>query len=106
MNTIQAVQLLDECTGDDIWSIEYCQEKNIPTDWIESLRDVFESDLSRDTNTIYIGDRRLNHYEGVRDVDLAIKLAEYLGVDTAALISIQPNRRRLVQSLQEAVEEG
>ncbi len=47
----------------------------------------------------------INQYHGIRDVDLAIKLGEYLGVAVAELIAISPTRSRLVVAIRQAIEE-
>ncbi len=105
LNRLKALTLLSECTGDDIWSIEHCQARGIPADWIEELADCYESGYARDSQTIYYQDRMINQYHGIRDVDLAIKLGEYLGVAVAELIAISPTRSRLVVAIRQAIEE-
>ena len=105
LNRLKALTLLSECTGDDIWSIEHCQLRGIPPQWIEDLADCFESGYRRDSQTIYFQDRMINQYQGIRDVDLAIKLGEFLGVDVEELVSISPTRARLVVAIRQAIEE-
>ncbi len=46
MNRLRALMLLQECTGDDIWSLEHCRLRQVPEEWIEELSDCFESGLS------------------------------------------------------------
>jgi len=101
-----ALSLLSECTGDDLWSIEYCRQRGIPEAWIEELLDGFESNFARESRTIYVDKQRVNQYEGIRDVDLACKLGEYLGVDRIQILSLGGNRHRTVRAIREAVEEG
>ena len=105
LNRLKALTLLSECTGDDIWSIEHCQLRGIPPQWIEDLADCFESGYRRDSQTIYFQDRMINQYQGIRDVDLAIKLGEFLGVDVEELVAISPSRARLVVAIRQAIEE-
>jgi hypothetical protein len=105
MTPFLALELLHECTGNDLWSIEHCQKRNVPISWIEELSGGFESGFGMDSETIYVGDTVVNQYEGVRDVDLAVKLGEYLGVDTAVLQASALTRHGLVRSIREAVEE-
>jgi hypothetical protein len=104
-NRLKALTLLSECTGDDIWSIEHCRERGLPEAWIEELTDCYESGFRIDSQTIYLGRRAINQYYGIRDVDLAVKLGEYLGVDIAALQAVCASRARLVSAIREAVEE-
>lgn len=106
LNRLKALTLLSECTGDDIWSIEHCQLRGIPPEWIEDLSDCFESGYRRDGQTIYYQDRMVNQYHGIRDIDLAIKLGEFLGVDVEELVSISPTRARLVVAIRQAIEEA
>ena len=105
MNTFFALELLKECAGDDLWSLEHCRARGIPTAWIEELSDGFESSYQIDSETIYVGDRKVSQYEGIRDIDLAIKLGEYLGVNTALLKASSLTRHGLVKAIREAVEE-
>lgn len=105
LNRLKALTLLSECTGDDIWSVEHCRLRGIPEDWIDDLADCFESSFLRDSQTIYLDDRPVNQYQGLRDVDLAIKLGEYLGVDVESLLAAAASRARLVSAIRAAVEE-
>ncbi|MCC7338952.1 MAG: hypothetical protein IT422_27980 [Pirellulaceae bacterium] len=102
---LNALMLLSECSGDDIWSPEHCRQRGVPLGWIEELSDSYESGFGRNTETIYLEDRVINQYHGLRDVDLAIKLGEYLGVDVQAVISRAASRRHLVRLIHEAIEE-
>lgn len=103
---LNALMLLSECSGDDIWSPEHCRLRRVPSAWIEELTDNFESSFQQDAQTIYVGDRVTNQYRGVRDVDLAIKLAEFLGLDSESLIAQAATRRHLVRLIREAIEEA
>ena len=102
----RALSLLAECAGDDIWSRAHCQSRGVPPDWITDLADAFESNFERDSETIYTDDGRTNHYDGVRDVDLAIRLATVLGVEVSATSQAGMSRRRLVEAIKDAVAYG
>ncbi len=105
INRLKALCLLSECTGDDIWSVEHCQQRGIPESWIVELQDCFESGFRSDLQTIYLDNRPINQYRGVRDIDLARRLGEFLGVNLAALEVLAHSRSQLVTAIQHAVEE-
>jgi hypothetical protein len=105
MDRLQALMMLDECDGDEIWSLETCRQKKVPEDWIEQLCDCFESGFEDDRMTIYVGDRVTNQYLGVRDVDLAQKLGIVLGLPVERLMATARSRRQLVLAIKEAAEE-
>ena len=105
MDRIRARLLLEECTGDDLWSLEYCRQQRIPEAWIEEMGDCFESGFRSDRETIYYQERVVGQYEGVRDVDLACRLAKCLGIDPDPLRQQAWDRRDLVRRLKEAVDE-
>ena len=105
LNRLKALTLLSECTGDDIWSEEHCRLRGVPDAWIEELVDCFESGFRSDRQTIYLDRRVINQYQGVRDVDLAMKLGEYLGIPVAELEAVSATRARLVSAIREAVLE-
>ena len=98
--------LLSKCRGDEIWSVDTCRQEGVPEIWIEELADAYESGFDHDRNTIYENRQRVNQYHGVTDLQLAIRLAEFLGVDTASLAPFPLDRRARVQALQEAVDEN
>jgi hypothetical protein len=102
---IRALCLLSECTGDDIWSLEHCLQRGVPATWMQELGDCYESGFDHDDQTIYIGDQVVNQYQGIRDVDLAIKLGEYLGINVQELQAHSLSRRDLVRSIREQAEE-
>ncbi|MFC1757569.1 hypothetical protein ACFL2H_02215 [Planctomycetota bacterium] len=106
LTKLRAQILLDECSGDDLWSVELCQQKGIPNTWIEELTDAYESGFNSDAETIYYGERIVNQFEGVRDVDLAIRLADFLGVQTSQIVASSLSRAAVATALKEAVEEG
>ena len=105
LNRLKALTLLSECTGDDIWSIEHCRLRGVPEAWIEELADCYESGFRSDSQTIYVEQRIVNQYQGIRDIDLAIKLGEYLGVPVADLQCVSATRARLVSAIRDAVLE-
>lgn len=106
LNRLKALGLLSECTGDDIWSIEHCQLRGIPEAWIDELSDCFESGFRNDTQTIYVEDLVVNQYQGVRDIDLAIRLGEYLAIDVRQLQDFASSRAALVVAIKQAAEEN
>jgi hypothetical protein len=106
LNEILALNLLNQCRGDEIWSVEVCREQGVPEAWIAELSDCFESGFRSDRQTIYVAGRVTNQYHGVRDRDLAFRLAEYLGVDTSRVTAQVLGSVAEVRALKEAVEEG
>lgn len=105
LSRLKALVLLGECTGDDIWSVEHCTLRGVPGSWMAELTDCFESGFRQSSQTIFVGDSVVNQYQGVRDVDLAIRLGEFLGIDTGALVDVSPTRSSLVHAIKQAVEE-
>jgi hypothetical protein len=105
MNRMKALSLLSECNGRDIWSIEYCRQRQVPAAWIAELRDCFESGFRTDRQTIYYDEQVVNQYEGVRDLDLAYKLAAEVGVDVQRATATSLGAEAEVQALKEAVDE-
>lgn len=105
LNRIKALALLAECTGDDIWSADLCREKGIPEAWMEEASDCYESGFDSDSQTIYADGAVTNHYFGLRDVDLARKLGEYLGVNVAEVTHGAFSRAAEVQAIKDAVTE-
>lgn len=106
MDRLKARMLLDDCTGRDIWSVELCRQRGIPETWIDELADCYESGFQHDRQTIYEQGQMVNQYFGVHDLQLAYRLAEYLGVDVASAIALQPTPVAEVRALQEAVDEA
>jgi hypothetical protein len=105
LSRLKALTLLSECTGDDIWSVEHCRLRGVPEAWIEELADCYESGFDRPAHTIFVGTDLVNQYHGIRDVDLAVKLGEFLNVDVASLNDIAASRARLVIAIRQAIEE-
>ena len=102
----RALAILDECTGDEIWSLEHCRARGVPPAWIEELADTFESGFRSDRETIYVGDLATNQYRGIRDVDLARKAAESLGLSVERATEFASSRRAIVLALKTALMEG
>lgn len=106
MDRLMALRLLDECTGDDIWSAEHCRMRNVPDAWIEELSENYESGFRTDADTIYLKGKVTNQYHGIRDVDLAAKLGEYLGLQIESILTRALSRAHLVRLIRETVDEG
>jgi hypothetical protein len=96
---------LSECTGDDIWSIQHCQQRGLPVDWITELRDVYESGFQSPSQRIYFAEKLVNQFEGVRDVDLACRIAAALGVNVAKIAAASLSRSDCVVKIKESLEE-
>ncbi len=105
LTRLKALTLLSECTGDDIWSVEHCRLRGVPEVWIEDLVDCYESGFERSSQTIFVRNEVVNQYHGLRDIDLAIKLGEFLGVDVDSLNATSATRARLVHAIRQAIEE-
>ncbi len=105
LSRLDALNLLDQCTGQDIWPTAFCLKQGVPQAWIDDLADAFESSFLRDSDTIYVGDRATGHFHGVRDVDLAQKLGHHLGIDVHRITAMAVSRVAIVRAIQEAVEE-
>ena len=98
--------ILDECTGDDLWSVEHCRLRRVPENWIEELSDAFESGFQSDSQTIYEDQSVTNQYHGVRDVDLAMRAARAMGMDVDRITASAISRRGQVQAIKQAFMEG
>ena len=98
--------ILDECTGDDLWSVQHCRLRRVPEAWIEELADAFESGFRDDSQTIYEGKQTTNQYHGVRDVDLATRAAESLGMDVDRITATALTRQGVVQAIKQAIMDG
>lgn len=105
LTRLKALTLLSECTGDDIWSVEHCRLRGVPETWIEDLVDCYESGFQRSSQTIFVRDTVVNQYHGLRDIDLALRLGEFLGVDVKSLVANSATRARLVVAIRQAIEE-
>lgn len=102
----RALALLAQCTGDDIWSRDHCRLAGVPEAWIDELSDTFESGFRADYQTIYVENQVANHYHGVRDVDLAMKLGESLGLDVSRYARVALGRRELVAAIKQGLMDG
>ncbi len=100
-----AQMLLLKCNGDEIWDVDTCRSLGVPESWIEELQDCFESGFDSDANTIYHQDRLVNQYEGVHDLQLACKLADYLGIDHRRVTAAAFSRQAQVRALQAELDE-
>lgn len=105
LSRLRALALLDECTGVDIWSVDHCQERGVPQAWIDEFADAFESGYASDRDTIYQEARPLNQYHGVHDLQLAIRLGEFLGIDVQRATATALSRTAQVRAIQEAADE-
>ncbi len=106
MDRAKALDLLSECDGKEIWSVEYCRQRGVPHSWIEDLADGFESGFRSERDTIYEEGKVAAQYEGILASELAIKLGEYLGLNTNRIRSMHSDREALVRAIIEAVEDG
>lgn len=106
-----ALSLLDECTGDDLWSVEHCQSRGVPADWVDELADAYETSYRISSETIYVSDdqkgrRVVNQYYGVRDIDLAKRIGLELGLDINQIEAVALSRQTTVRMIKEAVMDG
>lgn len=99
-----ALLLLSLCDGDEIWSLEYCRARKIPEDWLAKLRDVFESDFSDPSSTIFEDGKRIAQFEGVRTVDIAVYAAESLGIKVDPWVLANNHRAMIVSWIKEQIE--
>jgi hypothetical protein len=105
LNRHKLLLWLSECTGDDIWSIQHCQQRGVPADWVTELRDVYESGFQSPSQMIYFAEKLVNQFEGVRDVDLACRIAAALGMNVAKIVSSSVSRSDCVNKIKESLEE-
>jgi hypothetical protein len=105
MDPIKAQMLLLKCRGNEIWNDETCQQEGIPESWIAELRDRFESGFDSDRNSIYVDGKLVNQYEGVSDLQIAYKLAEYLGINWQQVTNTAIGREAQVAALQAELDE-
>ncbi len=105
LNRLKALTLLSECTGDDIWSVEHCQQRGIPPEWIEELADCYESGYDRNSQTIYYQIAWSINITVCAMWTLRLKLGEFLGIDVEELIALAPSRARLVLAIRQAIED-
>ena len=105
MDPISAQMIRLKCQGDEIWDVDTCRSAGIPQQWIDELLDRFESGYDSDRNTIYQDDKMVNQYEGVSDLHLAYKLAEYLGIDWEKASATAISRRGIVAAIKSELDE-
>ena len=77
----------------------------MPVDWITELRDVYESGFQSPSQMIYFAEKLVNQFEGVRDVDLACRIAAALGMNVAKIVSSSVSRSDSVSKIKESLEE-
>jgi len=102
----RALALLSQCTGDHIWSLDHCRSVRVPENWIAELADRYESGFRSDRQTIYLDDKVTNQYEGVRDIDLAIRIGKSLGLDVDQVTATALSRSATVAAIKEAIMNG
>ena len=105
MNPVSAQMLLLKCRGDEIWDEDACRVARIPEAWIDELKDRFESGFDSDRNSIYVDGKLVNQYEGISDLHLAYKLAEYLGIDWQRATSHAISRTAQVDAIKAEIDE-
>ncbi len=101
----RALHLLAECRGDEVWSVEYCVSRGVPQAWIDELADAYESGFRRDSETLYYQNAPVNHYHGVKDVDLAQRIAADLGLNVISITRSALTPRAIVNAIKAAIEE-
>ncbi len=105
VDPIAAQMLLLKCRGDEIWDEDACRAARLPEAWIEELKDRFESGFDSDRNSIYVKGRLVNQYEGISDLHLAYKLAEYLGIDWQRVTANAISRTAQVDAIKAEIDE-
>ena len=70
------------------------------------MSDAFESGYRSDHETIYVSDRATNQYHGVRDLDLAMRLGQTMGLDVERVTASVLGRRAMVEALKQAIMDG
>jgi len=99
----RALAILDECRGDEIWSIEHCRQRGVPESWIEELADTMESGFGNDSQTIYWKGKVTNQFHGIHDVKLAIEVARSMGLDVDRVTAITLGRFAIIRAIKEAI---
>ena len=105
MNAISAQMILLKCQGDEIWPEDVCLAAGIPQVWIDELVEKYESGFDTDQNTIYKDGQMVNQFQGVSDLLLAYKLADYIGIDWQRETGHIVSRTGKVDALKEALDE-
>jgi hypothetical protein len=99
----RALAILEECRGDEIWSMEHCRQRGVPEVWVEELADTFESGFNRDSQKIYWKGNVTNQYHGVHDVVLAIQVAKSMGLDVDRVTATALGRKAIIQTIKQAL---
>ena len=99
MDRIKAAMLLLKCRGDEIWSLEVCKAEGLPANWIEELQDCFESGFDTDQNKIYYENKLVNQFQGLPDLLIAYRLADYLGINTQLIRNSTIGRTQQVRAM-------
>ncbi|MDA7858279.1 hypothetical protein N9007_00045 [bacterium] len=105
LNSTSAQLLLLDCVGDQIWDEQTCKKHGIPQTWFDELVDNYESGFDSDRNTIYVNEHVVNQYRGVSDLHIALKLAEFLGIDWKRATSSTLGRRAQVVAIKAELDE-
>lgn len=105
MDQVTAQMLLLKCRGNEVWDATACKAAGIPDVWIEELTDRYESGFDSDRNSLYVDGRLVNQFEGVSDLMLAIKLAEYIGIDWENATKFAISRTAKVEAIQAELDE-
>ena len=106
IDPLQLLDWLSECDGDSIWGRDYCQQRGIPDYLIDALEDAHESGFAEANNSITYQHQRVNQFEGVKDVDLAIWIGKQLNVNVSRILSMHASRSAIVKAIKEEYEEG
>ena len=101
----RALKLLSQCRGDEIWSVQHCLDQGVPKSWVDELSDAYESGYRSDSQTIYENGQMTNQYHGVRDLDLAVRLAQCLGISIDSMQIELMDRLSAVVAIKQAVME-
>jgi hypothetical protein len=105
MDQVTAQMLLLKCHGDEIWDTTACLAAGIPEAWIAELTDRFESGFDSDRNSLYVNGRLVNQFEGVSDLHLAYRLAEFIGIDWERVTQSAFSRRAKVDAIKAELDE-
>ena len=69
------------------------------------LSDATESGFEVDLDTLYVEGKVVNHFHGIQDLVLAMKLGEHLGIDSDEIARQAFGKIAKVNAIKEAVEE-
>ena len=105
MDSVAAQMLLLKCRGDEIWDEDACRAARVPQAWIEEMKDRFESGFDSERNSIFVDGQLVNQYEGVSDLHLAYKLAEYLEIDWQRATAHAISRTAQVDAIKAELDE-